>query len=110
MSEQCEMLSSPSERTAEQTHLMPARAPTTVRDVQTAPGPNPHTAAATKAAQAVRLRRRSEAEGNPVCAACGGRTIQNGIENDRGLFWCVTCRTYPFGCGFGPDVIEEPQT
>jgi hypothetical protein len=36
---------------------------------------------------------------------CGGRTVQNEIERERGTYWCPRCGTYPFGNGFGPDLV-----
>ena len=86
---------------------MARRATTTVPAAPSTPRATPRTAQATQASRTVRAERQREAETNPVCPTCGGRTVQNGIEQERGTFWCVGCRRYPFGCGFGPDPIQR---
>ncbi len=93
--------------------MMPRRATTTVerrdltvQEARSASSPSHRARAAREASLAARSQRQREAMDNPVCPTCDGRTIQNDPERARRVWWCMSCQSYPFGSGFGPDRIE----
>ncbi|MFC1639217.1 hypothetical protein ACFL3B_00470 [Gemmatimonadota bacterium] len=79
----------------------------TVAEARTASSLGDRAATARKALATARSRKRIEAANNPKCPECDTHTVQNEPEKERRVYWCPRCQWYPFGDGFGPDVLPD---